>query len=471
MKKLAIVFVGMLAVLFAGCVPGGPALVVTQSPVISSFDADPPKISTGESAVLSWTVSGATKVSIEPDVGSVALMGRRTVSPASTTIYTLTAVNEAGTVTATVQVIVAEVPVSAPPPSSPPTGLPTINFFAANPSSITAGSSSMLSWSVSDATSVTIDGGVGSVGLSGSTAVSPASTITYTLTASNAAGSMTATTQVIVSVAPVPIADTTPPSVPSLASPSFGAILPQKTAPWVFQWSASSDTESGVKRYQLQVYRSGQPPFIDSYTTDTVYAKEVEVAYPYLSNWRWRVRAQNNAGLWSSWSAERNFSVEPRVAYDFIEKAPTAYWWSTPGEALPFPGNTNDTRGFACYLTNKKLNDGLTYPRVLETHPKWVDNGYITGKYSAVYIPSGAKLRVKVGFVANAAAGKVNFRAHKLSASATWSAVLAYSEGVKEAEVDLSSFAGQTIDFCIGVNAEGSSAQDWAAWVEARIVY
>lgn len=471
MKKLAMGLCGMLAVLFAGCVPGGPALVLTQAPLINSFDADPLKISTGESAVLSWAVSGATKVSIEPDVGSVALEGKRAVSPASTTTYTLTAVNEVGTVTATVQVVVVAAPAPVPPPSSPPASLPTISFFAANPGSITAGSSSMLSWSVSDATSVAIDGGIGTVGLSGSTAVSPASTTTYTLTATNAAGSVTATTQVIVSAAPGPTVDTTPPSVPSPVSPSSGAILPQKTAPWVFQWSASSDSESGVKLYQLQVYRSGHPPFIDVYTTDTMYTKVAEVAYPYLSNWRWRVRAQNNAGLWSSWSAERNFSVEPRVAYDFIEKAPTAYWWSTPGESLPFPGNTNDARGFACYLTSKKLNDGLTYPRVLETHPKWVDGGYITGKYSAVSIPSGAKLRVKVGFIAGAAAGKVKFRAHKLGATTTWSVVLAYSDGVKEAEVDLSSFAGQTIDFCIGVDAEGSSAQDWAAWVEARIVY
>lgn len=175
--------------------------------------------------------------------------------------------------------------------------------------------------------------------------------------------------------------------------------------------------------------------------------------------------------MWSAWSTERSFTVEPRVAYDFIEKAPTAYWWSTPGEQLPFPGALNDNRGFACYRTNIALNDGKTYTKVLETHPKWVDNGWISGKYSGVYIPAGSKLKVKVGIISGGTAGKVRLRVNKLGESSLWSPVIAYGDGVKEAEIDLGAYANQTVDFVIGVDAEGSSAQDWAAWVEAKIVY
>ncbi|MCJ7656815.1 MAG: InlB B-repeat-containing protein, partial [Candidatus Atribacteria bacterium] len=76
---------------------------------------------------------------------------------------------------------------------------PIINSFLANPTTITAGESATLSWSVTDATSVTIDHGVGTVALSGATTVSPIPTTTYTLTATNAAGSVTATTTVTVS--------------------------------------------------------------------------------------------------------------------------------------------------------------------------------------------------------------------------------------------------------------------------------
>ena len=78
---------------------------------------------------------------------------------------------------------------------------PIINSFSANPSTITAVENSTLSWSVTDATSVTIDNAIGSVALSGTTAVNPTTTTTYTLTATNTTGSVTATTTVMVSLA------------------------------------------------------------------------------------------------------------------------------------------------------------------------------------------------------------------------------------------------------------------------------
>jgi len=78
------------------------------------------------------------------------------------------------------------------------TSLPVINYFTADPTSITAGGSSTLSWSVSDATAVTIDQAIGSVDLTGTRAVSPTTTTTYTLTASNEAGSCTKTAKVTV---------------------------------------------------------------------------------------------------------------------------------------------------------------------------------------------------------------------------------------------------------------------------------
>ncbi len=82
-----------------------------------------------------------------------------------------------------------------------PPAVPIINSFLANPTSITVGESSNLSWSVTDATSVTIDNGIGSVALTGTTAVNPTATTTYTLTATNVAGSVTASVTVTVGAA------------------------------------------------------------------------------------------------------------------------------------------------------------------------------------------------------------------------------------------------------------------------------
>jgi peptidoglycan hydrolase-like protein with peptidoglycan-binding domain len=80
-------------------------------------------------------------------------------------------------------------------------GPPIINSFTANPSSITSGNSSVLSWSVSGASSTILDNGIGDVSDQTSTTVSPSQTTTYTLTVANSAGSST-TAQATVTVSP-----------------------------------------------------------------------------------------------------------------------------------------------------------------------------------------------------------------------------------------------------------------------------
>ena len=85
--------------------------------------------------------------------------------------------------------------------SGPTPTTPIINSFLANPTSITVGDNSNLSWSVTDATTVVINQSIGSVASTGTTAVSPATSTTYTLTATNAAGSVTASVTVTVGAA------------------------------------------------------------------------------------------------------------------------------------------------------------------------------------------------------------------------------------------------------------------------------
>jgi hypothetical protein len=77
--------------------------------------------------------------------------------------------------------------------------VPTISSFTASPASISpydGGGSATLSWSVASATSLSISG-LGAV-LGNSIQVSPSQTTTYTLTASNAQGAVTAQTTVTV---------------------------------------------------------------------------------------------------------------------------------------------------------------------------------------------------------------------------------------------------------------------------------
>lgn len=82
--------------------------------------------------------------------------------------------------------------------------IPSITAFSAAPGTLTLGQSATLSWTVAGATSLAIDQNVGPVTGLSSVPVTPAATgtITYTLTASNSAGSTVATAQVTVQPLP-----------------------------------------------------------------------------------------------------------------------------------------------------------------------------------------------------------------------------------------------------------------------------
>jgi hypothetical protein len=81
----------------------------SRPPVIEVFEATPSSVSVGKQSTLSWRVTGATEVNLDPDIGSVALVGNRAVNPIHDTVYKLTASNIAGQVTATTEVGISDV--------------------------------------------------------------------------------------------------------------------------------------------------------------------------------------------------------------------------------------------------------------------------------------------------------------------------------------------------------------------------
>jgi uncharacterized cupredoxin-like copper-binding protein len=175
-------------------------------PQIIRFEANPVSIAPGQSSTLSWTTTGASTVTISPTVGSVTLNGSTTVTPAQTTTYTLTATSSDGhSVSAPVQVVVA------------PANIPQILTFVANPQTIDAGQSSQLCWQVTGATNIQIDPGVGTnLNANDCATVKPSVTTTYTLTATNATGTIKA--NVTVNVGAVMITSFTANPVTSTAA-------------------------------------------------------------------------------------------------------------------------------------------------------------------------------------------------------------------------------------------------------------
>ena len=69
---------------------------VVRYPNIHSFNTSRSQIKAGQSSTLTWWVSNADEVRIEPGIGTVSSLGSKTVAPSTTTTYTIIAKNEAG---------------------------------------------------------------------------------------------------------------------------------------------------------------------------------------------------------------------------------------------------------------------------------------------------------------------------------------------------------------------------------------
>jgi hypothetical protein len=165
--------------------------VSTTTPLrvqILFFTANPPTIDAGQPSTLAWNVLNADTVTITPNVGNVnPSNGTVAVTPNATTTYTLTARNANGSDTSTVSVVVRQTQ-------------PSFLACTASPMTILQGESSTLFFSALNATSVSINNGVGNVGMSGNVVVTPNSNTNYIITATNQFGS--ATCSVAVQVTP-----------------------------------------------------------------------------------------------------------------------------------------------------------------------------------------------------------------------------------------------------------------------------
>ena len=110
-------------------------------------------------------------------------------------------------------------PVTSAPPATAPTSRPVINSFTAEPSSINRGEASTLRWSISGATDMNIDQGIGAIQSQGSRQVFANNSTTYTLTARGPGGSDSRSVSVTVSTPEPP--PPTAPRTPSLDGPGL----------------------------------------------------------------------------------------------------------------------------------------------------------------------------------------------------------------------------------------------------------
>ncbi|MEW5959219.1 MAG: hypothetical protein AB1801_15930 [Chloroflexota bacterium] len=199
------------------------------APVIHRFSADRSAIDAGESIVLSWDLSNARAAYLRYNGSEegVTAPGSKTVSPGSTTVYTLVARNDGGETRADITITVAGAP-PAPNSSQTPTPAPApagevvtaaapepVIEFGAGSSTVPAGACTTLAWEVQHAGLVYLD--ESQVEPQGSRAACPTQTRRYTLRVLYPGGERA--TQVILLVP-----ETTPDlaALPALPSPTPG---------------------------------------------------------------------------------------------------------------------------------------------------------------------------------------------------------------------------------------------------------
>ncbi|MCD6215721.1 MAG: hypothetical protein J7J92_01445 [Candidatus Aenigmarchaeota archaeon] len=95
------------------------------------------------------------------------------------------------------------------------------------------------------------------------------------------------------------IVDTTPPSVPALISPEVNYYTNDQTP--TFVWGSATDEISGVSQYEIMIdtasYQAGTTSFAPTNNLGE-------------GTYTWKVRAQDNAGNWGSWSGSRSLTVD-----------------------------------------------------------------------------------------------------------------------------------------------------------------
>ncbi len=218
------------------------AVTVTPDTTLPTVSITAPTAGSPVSGTVSISATASDDVgvaSVQFQLGGSNLGSAITTAPYTFSWNTATVANGPYALTAIAKDLSNNPATSAPVSVTVNNPVPSIASFTANPSAITAGQSSTLSWSVSGATSLSISG-VGTV-TGTSIVVNPALTTTYTLTATNAAGPSTA--QATVTVTP----DTALPTV-SITAPTAGA-----TVSGTVSVTASASDNVGVASVQFQL--------------------------------------------------------------------------------------------------------------------------------------------------------------------------------------------------------------------------
>lgn len=166
------------------------------------------------------------------------------------------------------------------------------------------------------------------------------------------------------------------------------------------------------------------------------------------------------------------------LVFDFGTYTSGVTWTNGSGVALPFPGYTDDTRGFVQGFGSIPMEDGFTYDRPsLLMVPEQIGNGSIQGVFPAIPIENGDHLVGAIGCKAGYTGCSVRYYVDYQIGSNTPVRMLDLGENLdgmtKRVDINLDGFnelAGRNVKFIFIVSANGSPLNDYAVWISPRLV-
>ncbi|MBN1303993.1 MAG: hypothetical protein JXA13_06120 [Anaerolineales bacterium] len=200
----------------------------------------------------------------------------------------------------------------------------------------------------------------------------------------------------------------------------------------------------------------------------------------------WKLQNAHGSVFGIGWNANSAFWVDIRVTgsssggtptsgtYDFYASACDAVWTNGYGQTLPCPGAEGNAGGFVLKQSSTKLENGTTSssPGLL-TMPQAVYNGYIRGTYPAFRVENGDRFQAMVNCEYGAVNCYVIFRLDYQIGSGPiytyWSFAEKYEGWYYNADINLSSLAGQDVKFMLTILSAGYYSGDRALWVAPRI--
>lgn len=183
----------------------------------------------------------------------------------------------------------------------------------------------------------------------------------------------------------------------------------------------------------------------------------------------------NSGGVFGIGStANKSFWVEINVnstsgtGYDFTTNAGSAAWSSGAG-VLSFPGSDGSANGFALKKDRPKFENGIESAQAgLLFVPNNVNNGYIQAIYPAFRVQSGDRFQATIGCEYGATTCYVAYRLdYQIGSGAVrtfWTFREKYEGLSYNANLDLSSLAGQDVKFILVISAFGTPSGDRALW-------